>query len=202
MYDGRGSEVIQIKKYPNRRYYDATNSRHVTLQEVHDLVVSGRDISVSDSRQNEDITNLVLIQILLEQDEPKLDLFPSSILHLIIRSNRQVLRSWMERFFGPYQGLLSTSQKQFDAYLRQAMRTNVTSPMEWASRMMQAFSGTPPASVPAASKSPEPSVEAGDPEVAVQNLREQLAALQRRVEKLGKTRGRKVTRRPGRTKIR
>ena len=115
MFNGRHPEVVQIKKYPNRRYYDATHSRHLTIQEVHGLIASGRDVCVTDSRNGDDITNLVLTQIILEQEEPKLDLFPSSVLHLMIRSNRQVLRSSMERFFGPFLELLSSSQKQFDA---------------------------------------------------------------------------------------
>ncbi len=202
MYDARNSEIIDIKKYPNRRYYDATNSRHVTLQEVHDLVVSGKDIRVSDSRNGEDITNLVLTQVLLEQDEPKLDLFPSSILHLMIRMNRQALRMSMERLFGPFQGLLSSSQKQFDAYLRQAMKANVASPMEWASRMMQAFSGAPTSSVPNGSQSPEAPEEDQEIDQSLDLLRDQLEALQRRVEKLGKIRSRKVTRPKKRTRIR
>jgi polyhydroxyalkanoate synthesis repressor PhaR len=189
MFNGRGPVVIQIKKYPNRRYYDATNSRHVTLQELHDLIVSGKDIYVTDSRNGDDITNLLLTQILLERDEPKLDLFPSSVLHLMIRSNRQVLRTSMERFFGPFLGLLATSQKQFDAYLRQAMQTNVASPMEWANRMMQAFSGATPTPPPSSSEPPVP--VAGPPESggeSLDHLREQLAALQRRVEELGDAR--------------
>ncbi|MEK7756250.1 MAG: polyhydroxyalkanoate synthesis regulator DNA-binding domain-containing protein [Planctomycetota bacterium] len=190
MYDGLNSEVIQIKKYPNRRYYDATNSRHVTLQELHDLIVSGKDICVTDSRNGDDITNLLLTQILLERDEPKLDLFPSSVLHLMIRSNRQVLRSSMERFFGPFQGLLATSQKQFDAYLRQAMQTNAASPMEWASRMMQAFTGATPTPAPSSSEPPEPVAEPPASGETLDHLREQLAALQRRVEKLDNVRRR------------
>jgi len=191
MFDGLNSEVIQIKKYPNRRYYDATNSRHVTLQELHDLIVSGKDICVTDSRNGDDITNLLLTQILLEQDEPKLDLFPSSVLHLMIRSNRQVLRSSMERFFGPFQGLLKTSQKQFDAYMRQAMQTQAASPMEWASRMMQAFSGASPSPGPVASQPPEPRAEAQESNETLDDLRKQLAALKRRVEELGASRSRK-----------
>ena len=181
MHNGLSSEVIQIKKYRNRRYYDATNSRHVTLQELHDLIVSGKDICVTDSRNGDDITNLLLTQILLEQDEPKLDLFPSSVLHLMIRSNRQVLRSSMERFFGPFQGLLKTSQKQFDAYMRQAMQTNAASPLEWASRMMQAFSGAPPTPGPVVSQPPEPRAETQEPNESLDDLRKQLAALQRRL---------------------
>ena len=190
MYDGRSSEVIQIKKYPNRRYYDATNSRHVTLQELHDLIVSGKDVCVTDSRNGDDITNLVLTQILLERDEPKLDLFPSSVLHLMIRSNRQVLRSSMERFFGPFLGLLATSQKQFDAYLRQAMRANAGSPMEWASRMMQAFSAGTPAPGQTAAHPPEPPADNRPSDETLDDLREQLATLRRRVEELSEARRR------------
>ena len=184
MFDARHSEVIQIKKYPNRRFYDATHSRHVTIQDVHDLIVSGKNVCVADSRNGDDITNLVLTQILLEQDEPKLDLFPSSVLHLMIRSDRQVLRSSMERLFGPLLGLFASSQKQFDAYLRQAMQANVTSPIEWAGRMMQAFSGAPPTPNPVVAPPPEPPPEGQTTEESLDDLRDQLAALQRRVEEL------------------
>ncbi len=191
MNNGRSPEVLQIKKYPNRRFYDATNSRHVTLQELHDFIVAGKDICVTDSRNGDDITNLLLTQILLDRDEPKLDLFPSSVLHVMIRSNRQVLRTYMERLFGPFLGLLSNSQKQFDAYLRQAMQSNVTSPMEWAGRMMQAFSGdsaTPPSSPPVEPDRAAATQESGE---SLEELRDQVTALQRRVEELGKTRGRR-----------
>ena len=72
--------VLQIKKYPNRRYYDATRSCHVTLQEVYDLVRDGQDVCVTDSRTGEDITNLNLMQDMLEKDQPKLDVFPSRVI--------------------------------------------------------------------------------------------------------------------------
>lgn len=185
MFDGQASKVVQIKKYPNRRYYDQTNSRHITLHEVHDLVIAGHDVCVTESRNGDDITNLVLTQILLERDEPKLDLFPSSMLHMLVRSNRQTLRASMDRLFGPFLGLLSTSQKQFDAYLRQATVGTVLSPMDWAERMMQAFSPGKPsaASAPAASPSqPPPDAASVDGPEPLDELRRQLADLQRRVE--------------------
>jgi polyhydroxyalkanoate synthesis repressor PhaR len=184
MINSSPHSVVQIKKYPNRRYYDATHSRHVTLHEVHDAIVAGHDVCVTDSRTGDDITNLVLTQILLERDEPKLDLFPSAILHLMIRSNRQVLRSWMERSFGPFLDAFSSSQKQFDAYLRQAMQAGATSPLDWANRMMQAFTGTraaaprrepvDPGAAPASEASPD----------AIAELKRQLEELQRRMDEL------------------
>jgi len=187
LFPGPAQHVVQIKKYPNRRYYDASHSRHITLQEVHDLVVSGQDVCVSDSRNGDDITNLVLTQILLEHDEPKLDLFPSSMLHMMIRSDRQVLRTSLERFFGPFFGLLSTSQKQFDAYLRQTMQGAAMTPFDWANRMMEAFSGrsAPAGSPPVEPHQAEPPPDApANPPSSLSELHDQLAALQRKVERI------------------
>lgn len=194
MFPGPRDPMVQIKKYPNRRYYDATNSRHITLQEVHDMIVAGQDVCVTDSRTGDDITNLVLTQILLERDEPKLDLFPSSVLHLIIRSNRQVLRSWLERSFGPFLGMISTSQKQMDAYWRQAMQGNMASPMEWANRFMQAFSGpgsgTGSRGSTGVDAPPDNGVEppAETPPESLDELRARLEQLQRQVADLSAAR--------------
>lgn len=142
MTEQRGREVLHIKKYPNRRYYDTTRSRHVTLQELHEIIMSGKDVYITDSRNGEDITNLVLTQILLEKDPPKLDVFPTSIFLSMIRANRHALRSSFDRFFGPFLGVFADSQRQFDAYLRQAMSGNLVTPMDWARGMMGAMQPT------------------------------------------------------------
>ena len=57
-----------LKKYPNRRLYDTTDSRYVTVDDVRKLIVRGESISVEDSRDGADITRSVLLQILSEQE--------------------------------------------------------------------------------------------------------------------------------------
>jgi len=186
MSETDGKRLLHIKKYPNRRYYDTTRSCHVTLQEINDLVVGGQDVSITDSRTGDDITNLVLMQILLEKDQPKLDIFPSSILHLMIRSNRQVLRGYVDQFFTPFLSMLARSQKQFDAYMRRAMAGRFVTPMDWANSMLEAFGG----SRSNGSEMPSPGGEANSVAEAsvsdenVDELRTQLADLQRRIEDL------------------
>jgi polyhydroxyalkanoate synthesis repressor PhaR len=182
MTDGPSNEVLQIKKYPNRRFYDATRSCHVTLQEVHDLIMEGHDVCITDSRNGEDITNLVLTQILIERDQPKLDLFPSSILHVMIRSNRQMLRNWMDQFFGPFLGLVSTSQRHWDTYVRNAMQGRFMTPMEWASGMMSSFGRRPSSNGVAGAPEPaEPPADATE----IEELRRQMAALKARLDQIG-----------------
>ena len=75
---------LEIKKYPNRRYYDATHSRHLTLEEIHSLVQQGYDLHVTDAKTGADITAQVLTQMILELDTPKLASLPVPLLLRLI----------------------------------------------------------------------------------------------------------------------
>ncbi|MEK6676692.1 MAG: polyhydroxyalkanoate synthesis regulator DNA-binding domain-containing protein [Planctomycetota bacterium] len=202
-------ELLQIKKYPNRRYYDASRSQHVTLQEVYEAIVAGNDVIVTDSKTGEDITNLVLLQVMLEKDQPKLDLFPASILHWMIRSNRRAIRTWMDRYFGPVMTMLATSQRQFDSYLRNTLGTKFVSPMDRASAMMNAFTGastadvdadvkpeSDPAEHDAESDPPFPASEFQTQET-MEELRAQVEDLNRRLETISRGRSRTNGTKPG-----
>ncbi|MCH8149102.1 MAG: hypothetical protein IH987_14155 [Planctomycetes bacterium] len=81
------TDVLQIRKYPNRRYYDATRSRHVRLLDIRKAVQAGCSVCVRDSRTGEDITNQVLGQIILHNDGVKLSVIPTEALHHLIRSD-------------------------------------------------------------------------------------------------------------------
>jgi polyhydroxyalkanoate synthesis repressor PhaR len=91
--------IIEIRKYSNRRFYDATHSRHLTLEEIHRLVKSGQAVRVTDNRTSSDITAKVLTQIILDLDAPKLELFPAPFLAEIIRVNDQLVKGFYEKFF-------------------------------------------------------------------------------------------------------
>ena len=78
---------LQIRRYPNRRYYDSTRSQHVTMEEIHQLIRNGHDVRVTDSKSGDDLTAKVLTQIILEHDTPKLGMFPIGLLHQVIRTS-------------------------------------------------------------------------------------------------------------------
>ena len=92
-------EVLEMRKYPNRRYYDTTRSKHVTLDQIYKLVQSGKNVSIKDSKTGEDITAKVLTQIILELDSSKLDMFPVSLLTRVIRTHESLVKDFMETYF-------------------------------------------------------------------------------------------------------
>ncbi len=72
-------DPIRITKYTNRRLYDATNSRHLTLDQLVELIKDGHDVEVIDSKSKEDLTQSVLMQILVE--DKGTHLFSAPFLH-------------------------------------------------------------------------------------------------------------------------
>lgn len=94
-----GAPRLEIRKYPNRRYYDSTRSRHLTLEEIHSAIREGYEIHVIDSRSGEDITVRVLAQIIIDLDTPKLEVFPVPLLHGILRANQKMIGDFINRHF-------------------------------------------------------------------------------------------------------
>jgi polyhydroxyalkanoate synthesis repressor PhaR len=80
-----------IVRYPNRRLYDRSEGRYVTLQDVEEKVRGGRTVTVRDSKTGEDLTRVVLTQILLERHPERMALFPVPFLHLAIRADGALL---------------------------------------------------------------------------------------------------------------
>lgn len=129
--------TLHVKKYPNRRFYDQTRSRHVKLDELYQLVRDGHEIVVTDSAGN-DITNIVLTQLILEHDPPKLDLFPATLLHQAIQANQDMVRMFVDQYFSRAMDAFMTSRQQFDAFLAKAGLSPMQpmTPLDWAQRFL------------------------------------------------------------------
>ena len=125
----RNGKQVELRRYPNRRYYDCARSQHLTLEDIYRLVRDGYNVRASDSKTGDDITVKLLAQLILEHDPPKLAAFPVELLHQIIRSNESLLRDFVEKYFN---GAL-TAFPRIAARVRSVFRTNAW-PLRSASR--------------------------------------------------------------------
>lgn len=78
-----------LKKYPNRRLYDTSQSCYVTVENVRELVLGHERFRVIDSKSGEDLTRSILLQIFIEQEN-------DSVEHVL---NNKVLQQLI-RFYG------------------------------------------------------------------------------------------------------
>ena len=103
------SEERLIKKYANRRLYDAAQSRHITIDDIRNMVIAGIRIKVIEDKTNEDITRLVLLQVIADQEQFGRPILSTSLLESMIR------------FYGnSMQGLFSSYlEKSVETFIRQ-----------------------------------------------------------------------------------
>ena len=113
---------LRIRKYPNRRYYDSTRSRHLTLEEIYTAIRDGYEIEVTDSKTGADITPKVLAQIIIELDPPKLGIFPVPLLHRLLRANEQLVQDFTQKYFNQALAAFLDSQRNFEQSMRDAKR--------------------------------------------------------------------------------
>jgi len=92
----RTTEVL-IKKYANRRLYDTAGSRYITLDELAEIIRTGKDVRIVDAKTNEDLTQVTLAQMILENGRTA-RLLPLPLLIQLVRMSDDALAE----FFGRY----------------------------------------------------------------------------------------------------
>lgn len=100
-------DPILIKKYENRRLYDVTNSRYVNLEDVAQILKAGQDVRVIDAASGQDITRLILTQIIVEDAKTPDSAFPLDLLRQMIissgRASQETALRYMKTMFDIYQ---------------------------------------------------------------------------------------------------
>jgi polyhydroxyalkanoate synthesis repressor PhaR len=184
---------LEIRKYPNRRYYDVTRSQHLTLEDIRNLVQEGNDIRVTDSKTSADITAKILAQIILELDDEKIEVFPVSLLTRLIRVNDRLVEDFMEHYFDQALSMFIQYRQQLEEQMRggDGLGAFYSSLANWNRAMMNPFAmplmgglggaqGTPPAAPPPREG------EAGELETRLKTMQEQLAIVEAKLASAGR----------------
>ena len=111
----------QIRKYANRRLYDATDSRHVTLEDLQKLLVAGHGIRVVDDRSGEDLTRPVLLQILAEQEQLGMPVLSTELLQALIRIYGSPAQALLTRYLEQSIGVAMRQQEILQAEMTKAL---------------------------------------------------------------------------------
>ena len=119
-----------IKKYPNRRLYDTSQSSYVTLDDVKGLVLDGEEFQVVESRSKEDITRSVLLQIISEQEaQDGTPLFTNNVLQQLIRFYGDSLQGLMGEYLEKSVAMFMEQQETLRQQVQTVMDANPFSVM-------------------------------------------------------------------------
>lgn len=116
---------ILIKKYPNRRLYNTILSQYITINDVAELIKEGNRVEVQDLTTGDDVTALVLTQIIMDKAKKNQELLPVSLLHLVIQFGENLLHDFFDKYLEKtmenYLVYRKTMDDQVNAYLDMGM---------------------------------------------------------------------------------
>jgi len=74
-----------IRRYDNRKLYDIRLRRYVVLHDLARMVGDGEDVRVEDQRTGEDLTAVVMAQVILEGVKERTARIPGQVLARLVR---------------------------------------------------------------------------------------------------------------------
>jgi polyhydroxyalkanoate synthesis repressor PhaR len=80
-----------IKKYANRKLYDTTAKKYLTLDDIARLVQQGEQIQVIDNDTKQDVTSVVLSSIILDSAKKEASILPDTMLIGLIQKRGEVM---------------------------------------------------------------------------------------------------------------
>jgi polyhydroxyalkanoate synthesis repressor PhaR len=200
---GKAKNATVIKKYANRRLYNTATSTYVTLEDLAKMVKDGSDFIVYDAKSGEDITRSVLTQIIFEEENKEgNNLLPINFLRQLIRFYGDSMQGMVPNYLEFSMGNLMKDQDKLKKQMTDVFGGGDAMKLveETAKRNMQMFQDSMKMFAPfgAATGFANPfaaAAGAGDavpPETAkpaqkrddLQELKDQLAAMQQKLETL------------------
>jgi polyhydroxyalkanoate synthesis repressor PhaR len=178
-----GDDVVIIKKYANRRLYDTESSSYITLERLAEMVRQKREFKVVDAKTGEDITHAVLTQIIMDEEARGKTMLPVNFLRQLIGMYGGQMQSLVPEYLEASLEAFQRNQNQ----LRDALAGAFTGGpfAEMARRNMELFQSATGSAATAAGKTGA-SAATGERDEEITRLKNELAALQAKVDKLAK----------------
>lgn len=122
------SGKLIIKRYGNRRLYNTETSSYVNSQDIVKLIRAGRDIQVIDSKSKQDITRMILLQIILDEGQ---SLLPTPFLYQLIRTQEESLHEFFQNYLAASFDAYLKSKQEFDRRFRTWLDLSTSAPQMW-----------------------------------------------------------------------
>jgi len=160
----KATTMLIIKKYPNRRLYNASSGKYVNLEELAAMIRGGEEIQVLDAKTGEDLTRVILTQIILEDAREQPTGLPLELLHQLImasdRASHEFISWYLKSAFDTYHKVNEAVQSRLSDVRSMAM-----SPLSLMKDLLGGSTAPPPA------------------ETELEQLRRRVAELEERLRK-------------------
>jgi len=179
---GNADEPVIVKKYANRRLYNTRSSSYITLDDLARMTREGIDFQVLDAKTGNDITHQILTQIIMEQEEASGEqMLPIGFLRQLISMYGHSMQAMMPQYLEASMENFRANQSKLQDAWKASMSPEAFAKL--AETNMAMFKAAASAFMPKGEARP---AAAAKPASDLDALREQMAAMQKKLDELGK----------------
>ena len=103
-----------IKKYANRKLYDTTDKRYLTMDRLAVLIKAGKEVKIIDNETGDDLTSAIVSQLLAREEKDTDKAVPSRVLMQMLRKGRGTLFGYGKKYVSLWQSALTMSKDEIE----------------------------------------------------------------------------------------
>jgi polyhydroxyalkanoate synthesis repressor PhaR len=107
-------DMHKIKRYANRKLYDTTDKKYITLDQISKLIKAGEEVSVVDTKTGKDLTSATVSQILARDKKKKSSDIESGVLIQLLRKGPGTLVDYGRKYVSLWERALTTADEEID----------------------------------------------------------------------------------------
>jgi len=104
----------EIKKYANRKMYDRTDKRYITMAQLSKLIKSGEEVSVIDNITGEDLTASIVSQLIGREKKNKDRGVSPRVLMQLLRKGGGTLSDYAKKYISFWQNAFTMAEDEVD----------------------------------------------------------------------------------------
>jgi polyhydroxyalkanoate synthesis repressor PhaR len=106
-----------IKKYANRKLYDTTDKRYLTMDRLSELIKGGAEVTIVDNTTGKDLTAPIVTQLLAREKNETGAAVPPSILMQMLRKGRGTLFGYGKKYVSLWQSAFMMSRDEIEKFI-------------------------------------------------------------------------------------
>jgi polyhydroxyalkanoate synthesis repressor PhaR len=112
----------RIKKYANRKMYDRTDKRYITMDQLSELIKSGEEVSIVDNNTGEDLTSAIVSQLIGREKTGRDKGVSSRVLMQLLRKGGGTLGDYAKKYTSLWQSAFTMAEGEVDKLINRLVK--------------------------------------------------------------------------------
>ena len=130
----------RIKKYVNRKMYDTTDKKYVSMVQIARLIKSGEEVVIIDNKTGDDLTAAIVSRLIGQDKKEKGSVVSPRIMMQLLRKGGDTLTDYAKKYTSLWQNALTMAEDEVDKVVGSLVNNKELSRAE-GSRLKQEITG-------------------------------------------------------------